>query len=97
MLKDEIMKPVQAFYDNAALPKVITSSFTTLAPKIEYLQSLGDFRQYSLVGSLYKIVAKIMSRRLKKIFGHIISPWKIVFLNGLLHKLWLWGGLKAMK
>lgn len=37
------------------------------------LQHLGDFRPISLVGCMYKILAKILSNKIVKVLGSVID------------------------
>ncbi|CAL5415136.1 unnamed protein product [Camellia sinensis] len=43
---------------------------------------LGDFRPISLITSVYKIIAKVLSRRLRKVLPKIISEVQTAFLSG---------------
>lgn len=43
---------------------------------------LSDYRPISLVSSMYKIVAKVLSRRLRKVLLKIISEVQTAFLSG---------------
>ncbi|MCH89354.1 cysteine-rich receptor-like protein kinase, partial [Trifolium medium] len=52
---------------SATLPKAITASFLALIPKKDHLQALSDYRPICLVSSLYKILSKVLSARLKKV------------------------------
>lgn len=45
----------------------------TLIPKVSHPLNLGDFKLIFLVGSLYKIMAKLLETRLKSIIGGLIS------------------------
>ncbi|XP_028063785.1 uncharacterized protein LOC114267000 [Camellia sinensis] len=44
---------------------------------------LSDYRPISLVSSVYKIVAKVLSRRLRKVLPNIISEVQTTFLTGM--------------
>lgn len=57
----------EEFFENSKLPKGMTSYFLALIPKISYPQRLTDYRPISLIGSLYKILVKVLASRLKKV------------------------------
>ena len=44
-----------------------------LTPKKGGAEDLKDFRPISLVGSLYKLLAKVLANRLKKVMGKLVS------------------------
>lgn len=43
---------------------------------------LRDFRPISLVGSVYKILAKLLAMRLKKVAHKILGPFQNAFVGG---------------
>lgn len=47
--------------------------FVTLIPKVNIASSLGDFQSISSVGSLYKLVAKVLANRLEGLLDKLIS------------------------
>ena len=55
------------------LYKGINSTFIALIPKVDNPHRLNDFRPISLVGSLYKILAKVLANRLRSVIGLVIS------------------------
>ena len=53
------------------------------------LQSLEEYRPILLIGCMYKIVAKLLANRLKKIMPFIIDERQTTFIEGrhLLHSV----------
>ena len=43
---------------------------------------LKDFRPISLVGSFYKIIAKVLAKRLKKVLNRMVSKAQNTFVEG---------------
>ena len=72
---------------NASFPKGLNSSFIALIPKIKDPQSFNDFRPISLIGCVYKIIAKLLANRLSKVMNHLIDERQTTFVKGrqLLH------------
>ncbi|GKA61377.1 RNA-directed DNA polymerase, eukaryota [Tanacetum coccineum] len=56
------------------------SSFIALIPKIPDANLVKDFRPISLIGSVYKIIAKILSNRLVNVLGGIVSEVQSAFV-----------------
>lgn len=50
-----------------------------LIPKKGDVKGLKDFRPISLVGSLYKSLAKVLARRLNMVVGKVVSKFQNVF------------------
>lgn len=86
-LKLYVWGMVEEFYRNARLPKGITSYFLALFPKCDNPQRLGDYRPISLLGCLYKILAKILAARLRRVLSYIIAPNQFAFY--LIGILWI--------
>ena len=55
--------------------------FLVLIPKKGNAMDLKDFRQISLVGGLYKILAKMLTNKLKRVLGQVISPSQNAFVE----------------
>nr|XP_016467196.1 PREDICTED: uncharacterized protein LOC107789844 [Nicotiana tabacum] len=53
--------------------KSFNATFVGLIPKKVGAKELKDFRPISLVGSIYKIISKLLAERLKKVVNKILS------------------------
>ncbi|CAL5344867.1 unnamed protein product [Camellia sinensis] len=82
LMKGEVIQFMKEFHTHGKLVRGINSSFITLVPKKENAGGLEDFRPISLVGSLYKILSKVLSCRLSKVLPEIISEAQSAFLRG---------------
>ena len=54
------------FFERGKFVRSLNSTFLVLVPKKGGAEDLRDFRPISLVGGLYKILAKVLANRLKK-------------------------------
>lgn len=59
------MRMKEEFYGIAKLPKMFSSYFLALIPKSNNPKGLGDFRPITLLGFIYKALAKVLVARLK--------------------------------
>jgi hypothetical protein len=80
VLKREIMGLFHEFFESAKLP--FASYFITLIPKILSPHKISDFRPISVLGSLYKLVSKVLAKRLGKVMDSIISKNQSAFIKG---------------
>lgn len=53
------------------------ASFIALIPKKKGEMELKDYRPICLIGSVYKVTAKVLAERLKKVIGKLISGQKV--------------------
>ena len=82
MLKGDVMRFLVEFHRNGKLAKGINSTFIALIPKVDSPQSMNDFRPISLVGCMYKILAKVLANRLRSIIGSVVSDAQSAFIKG---------------
>jgi hypothetical protein len=73
LLKDDFMRLLVEFQRNGKLTKGLNSTFIALIPKVNSPQRLNDFRPISLVGYLYKVLAKVLANRLRLVIGSVVS------------------------
>ncbi|GJX47850.1 transposon TX1 [Tanacetum coccineum] len=62
--------------------KGCNASFITIIPKVADPIGLGDFRPISLIGCYYKIIAKILSKRVKRVVGNVVAEVQNAFIKG---------------
>ncbi|MCI18367.1 LINE-1 reverse transcriptase like, partial [Trifolium medium] len=77
----DIMAFLKEFHENAKLPKALTSYFIALIPKVLSPHSLGEFRPISLLGSIYKVLSKVLTKRLSLVMDSL-SKNTIRFYQG---------------
>jgi hypothetical protein len=81
-IKREVMDLFFEFHEKATLSYSFSSYFVALVPKILSPHVIGDFRPISLLGSLYKLVAKVLAKRLAAVMDPIISKNQSAFIKG---------------
>jgi len=81
-MNEDLMRFVSDFHCNRKLVKGINSTFISLIPKKDCPQTLNDFRPISLVGSLYKVLVKLLANQLKNVIGSVISDAQSAFVKG---------------
>nr|GEV99269.1 putative RNA-directed DNA polymerase, eukaryota, reverse transcriptase zinc-binding domain protein [Tanacetum cinerariifolium] len=71
---------VKWFFDHEGFTVGCNSSFVTLIPKVLDPKMVSDFRLISLIGSIYKVVTKILASRLSLVISSLISDVQSAFL-----------------
>ncbi|GKV53163.1 hypothetical protein SLEP1_g59701 [Rubroshorea leprosula] len=81
-IKSDIVDFVQEFYSNGRLVKGSNASFIVLIPKKENPQGIEEYRPISLIGVIYKIIAKLLANRLQKVLPKVIGDQQMAFIEG---------------
>ena len=70
------------FFANTNTHKVINTTWVTLIPKKECAKSISDYRPISMVRSVYKVIAKILSSRLRPLLGNLVGSSQTAYIKG---------------
>ncbi|GKA45415.1 RNA-directed DNA polymerase, eukaryota [Tanacetum coccineum] len=84
LIESDVVNVVKWFFLHGKIPNGGNSSFITLIPKVPNANMVKDFRPISLIGSVYKIVAKILANRLVTVLGDIVSDTQSAFVKVVL-------------
>ena len=66
-MKEEVVELFKEFYDHKSFAKSLNTTFLVLILKKGGAEDLGDFRPISLLGGLYKLLAKVLANMLNKV------------------------------
>ena len=80
--KEEIMEMFKEFHEHNTFVRSLNNTFLVLIPKKSRAEDLEDFRPISLLGGLYKLLAKVLANRLKKVIGKVVSIAQNAFVMG---------------
>lgn len=78
---EDFIKMIVDFFENGTLPKAVNTTWVTLIPKIGGAKELKDFRPISMVGCIYKIIAKILAIRIKNVMPLLIGETQSAFVK----------------
>ena len=70
------------FFETGALHASFNTTWVILIPKKKGAVEVTDFRPISLIGSIYKVIAKILSSRLKSVLPNLIGDSQTAFVSG---------------
>nr|GEU59693.1 RNA-directed DNA polymerase, eukaryota [Tanacetum cinerariifolium] len=79
-IDEDVFQAVRDFFVNGHFPRGCNSSFIALISKIQDAEFVKDFRPISLIGSVYKIIAKILANRLCVVLPYLISDVQSTFV-----------------
>ncbi|GJR59837.1 RNA-directed DNA polymerase, eukaryota [Tanacetum coccineum] len=80
IIKKDVADAVSFFFISGNFPKGGNSSFIALIPKMQDAKVVKDYRPISLIGSLYKIIAKILANRLVGVLGELVNEVQSAFI-----------------
>jgi len=80
-VKDDVMRFVSEFHINGKLAKGINATFIVLIPKVDNPPRLNDFQPISLVGNMYKILAKLLANRLRLMLSSVVAETQSAFVK----------------
>ncbi|RVX18007.1 putative serine/threonine protein kinase IREH1 [Vitis vinifera] len=101
-VKEEVVDLFKEFFEHGSFAKSLNTTFLVLIPKKGGAEDLGDFRPISLLEGLYKLLAKVLANRLKKVLDRVVSVDQNAFV---LRKMgfgsrwmdWMWWCISTTK
>lgn len=81
VMKSDIWEFVKFFERTGTFTPGCNSAFVTLIPKVPDPLILDEYRPISLIGSLYKIVAKMLALRLKMVIGSVVDEVQTAYIS----------------
>ncbi|KAK3198662.1 hypothetical protein Dsin_022077 [Dipteronia sinensis] len=81
VISGDFMKFMQDFHWNGSIVKDLNKSFIALIPKCVKPKTMKDFRPICLVGALYKVLAKVLANRMRKVMNSVIGEYQMAFVR----------------
>ncbi|GJW17162.1 RNA-directed DNA polymerase, eukaryota [Tanacetum coccineum] len=80
LIDQDVVAAVSEFFSSSKFPSGCNASFITLIPKTQDAKLVKDFRPISLIGSIYKIITKIMANRIILFMSDLVSDVQSAFV-----------------
>lgn len=77
----DVVVAIQSFFIKGFLPKGLNSTILSLIPKKEEAKMMKDYRPISCCNVLYKVISKIIAKRLKSILPKCITWNQSAFIK----------------
>ncbi|RVW19678.1 Structural maintenance of chromosomes protein 3, partial [Vitis vinifera] len=82
VIKEDLMRVFFEFHTKGVINRSTNATFIAMVPKKSQTFKISDYRPISLVTSLYKIIAKVLSGRLRKVLHETIFGSQGAFVEG---------------
>ncbi|RVW15385.1 putative ribonuclease H protein [Vitis vinifera] len=82
VIKEDLMRVFFEFHTKGVINQSTNATFIAMVPKKSQTFKISDYRPISLVTSLYKIIAKVLSGRLRKVLHETIFGSQGAFVEG---------------
>lgn len=77
-----VIDEVKRIFVERIVPSYLNKTYIALIPKIQGLETLGNYRPISLCNTVYKIVTKIIVARLRPYLDKLVSQVQATFVPG---------------
>ncbi|KAH0773588.1 hypothetical protein KY290_010725 [Solanum tuberosum] len=77
-VKDDFINVAKEFFSTRKLLKVVSGTSITLVPKIATPTQVKDYRPIACCSTVYKIITKVLTNRIRPVIGKIVSPSQFV-------------------
>jgi hypothetical protein len=83
-VRNEVCHAALDFLNHGNVVPSINDTYIALIPKKKNPSFAAEFRPISLCNVLYKLIAKVLANRMKKVLPSVISPSQSAFVPGML-------------
>lgn len=82
IVQKNLFEMMVEFYQTGKLERSINSTFIAFIPKNENPNDIFEYKQIYKVSSFYKIVVRVLSRRLCEVIRVMVSDTQCIFIRG---------------
>ena len=82
VVEKNVLAVFEEFFHHCKFEKSLNATFIALIPKKNDASNIKDFRPINLVGSVYKILSKVLANRLRVVLDQLIFETQNSFVGG---------------
>ena len=83
MIDADFLQCIGEFFRSGNFPKNANMTWVTLIPKIDEAKEIKDFRPISMIGCIYKVVAKVLANRLRSMMPGLIGETQSAYVQAV--------------
>ncbi|CAA7058378.1 unnamed protein product [Microthlaspi erraticum] len=80
----DLLAAVREFFTGSFMLRQVNTTVISLIPKIAGAETLQNFRPISLCNTVYKVISRILSLRLKRLIPEVVQRNQVGFVQGRL-------------
>ncbi|KAL0292611.1 UNVERIFIED_CONTAM: hypothetical protein Scaly_2581800 [Sesamum calycinum] len=84
---EDVCRAVMEFFNNGSLLKQLNTTLITLIPKVQLPTKVGDFRPISCCNVVYKIITKIMVKRMQLVLEKLVDNCRMHLFQGEVYRI----------
>lgn len=84
LVGSECVNSIHDFFNSGFLPKTTNSTILSLVPKFTGAAKISEFRPISCLNTIYKVISRLLVRKLKPLLKDLIMPNQTAFVEGRL-------------
>ncbi|KAL0292727.1 UNVERIFIED_CONTAM: hypothetical protein Scaly_3154100 [Sesamum calycinum] len=82
VIGEDVCRAVMEFFNHDRLLKQLNTTLITLIPKVQLPTKVGDFRPIACCNVIYKIITKIMVKRMQLVLEKLVDNCQNAFVPG---------------
>ncbi|KAL0287707.1 UNVERIFIED_CONTAM: Transposon TX1 uncharacterized protein [Sesamum radiatum] len=82
VIGEDVCRAVMEFFNHDRLLKQLNATLITLIPKVQLPTKVGDFRPIACCNVIYKIITKIMVKRMQIVLEKLVDTCQNAFVPG---------------
>ncbi|KAL0293518.1 UNVERIFIED_CONTAM: putative ribonuclease H protein [Sesamum angustifolium] len=82
VIGEDVCRAVMEFFNHDRLLKQLNATLITLIPKVQLPTKVGDFRPIACCNVIYKIITKIMVKRMQLVLEKLVDNCQNAFVPG---------------
>ena len=82
IVKEDVCNGIEEFFETGQMLKAINCTLITLIPKSPDASTVKEYRPIACCTTLYKIISKVLTKRMSKVLTTIISESQSAFVPG---------------
>ena len=81
-VKEEVIDFFKKFFEHKKFVRCLNATFLVMIPKKGNVEDIKDYKPISMLGGVYKILAKVLANKLRRVIDKVVSPSQNAFMEG---------------